>query len=64
MIDPNVRRIAAREYARWNLGSSAWADNILDAYDDPIVALQRLAAAQGGDDSVAAQILDQIREQA
>lgn len=34
---------AAREYARWYLGSSWWADQILDAYCNPDWAAKRVA---------------------
>jgi hypothetical protein len=35
-IDP-AGIAAARRYARWHLGDSAWADYILRAYNNPAV---------------------------
>lgn len=57
-IDPNVRLLAAREYARWHYGSTEVADGVLDAYNGPISALARLA---DDDDTVAEQLLAEIR---
>lgn len=35
---------AARRYARWHLGDSAWADSILWAYENPDETHARLDA--------------------
>lgn len=38
---------AAREFARWYLGDSGWADEILGAYLDPEDARTRVARERG-----------------
>ena len=37
---------AARRYARWNLGDSHWADEILRAYKEPAAVNAELDEAQ------------------
>lgn len=48
---------AAREYARWHLGYSAWAYNIIYAYEHPTEALTKLAEDQGDYTDSAATLL-------
>ena len=44
-MDGNIE--AAREFARWHLGYSSWADDIIYAYEHPTEALTKLAKDQG-----------------
>ena len=43
--DPEGQRVA-REYARWHLGYSEWADSIIYAYLNPEKAAERLREAK------------------
>jgi hypothetical protein len=52
---------AAREFARWHLGYSAWADDIIYAYEHPTEALTKLARDQGDYCDSAATLLERSK---